>query len=75
MRLQMEAKDASPSIRISFTDQRRTAHGGLVVWSHFLHQKKFRATLAEPLPHTPSSPNAYAPDTLKGGSTPFGSAV
>jgi hypothetical protein len=61
VRLQIDAKDHSPSIRISFTDQRLTAHGGLVVWSHFLHQKKFRATLATHLPHAPTSPNAYAP--------------
>lgn len=61
MRLQIDAKDASPSIRISFTDQRLTAHGGLIVWSHFLHQKRFRARLSEHLPHAPTSPNAYAP--------------
>ncbi len=61
MRLQIDAKSSSPSIRISFTDQRLTAHGGLIVWSHFLHQKKFRATLGEHLPHAPTSPNAYAP--------------
>ena len=61
VRLQIDTKDASPSIRISFTDQRLTAHGGMIVWSHFLHQKKFRATLDEHLPHDPSSPNAYVP--------------
>lgn len=61
MQLKIDAKDSSPSIRISFTDQRLTAHGGLIVWSHFLHQKKFRATLAGHLPHAPTSPNAYAP--------------
>jgi hypothetical protein len=67
VRLQIDAKDSSPSIRISFTDQRLTAHGGLIVWSHFLHQKKFRATLTEHLPHAPTSPNAYAPaDTALG---------
>lgn len=67
MRLQIDTKDAAPSIRISFTDQRLTAHGGLIVWSHFLHQKKFRAALAEHLPHAPTSPNAYAPtDTALG---------
>ena len=64
MRLQIDAKDATPSIRISFTDQRLTAHGGLIVWSHFLHQKKFRAALAAHLPHAPSSPNAYAPTDI-----------
>lgn len=61
MRLQIDTQDASPSIRISFTDQRLTAHGGMIVWSHFLHQRKFRATLAEHLPHAPTSPNAYDP--------------
>lgn len=62
MRLQIDCKDHSPSIRISFTDQRLTAHGGMVVWSHFLRQKKFRPMLRGLLPHTPTSPNAYAPD-------------
>jgi hypothetical protein len=33
----------------------------MVVWSHFLHQKRFRAQLAEQLPHAPVSPNAYVP--------------
>lgn len=61
MRLQIDTKDAAPSIRISFTDQRLTAHGGLVVWSHFLHQKRFRQQLREVLPHDPTSPNAYDP--------------
>lgn len=61
MRLDIDAKSSSPSIRISFTDQRLTAHGGLIVWSHFLHQKKFRTSLAGHLPHAPTSPNAYVP--------------
>lgn len=61
MRLQIDAKDRSPSIRICFTDQRLTAHGGMIVWSHFLQQRKFRATLDEHLPHEPTSPNAYDP--------------
>lgn len=62
MRLQIDSKDGSPSIRISFTDQRLTAHGGLVVWSHFLQQMKFRAELRDRLPHAPTSPNAYVPE-------------
>src|SRR5947209_4331995 len=62
VRLQIDAKDSSPSIRISFTDQRLTAHGGMIVWSHFLQQKKFRSEIQNLLPHTPSSPNAYVPD-------------
>ncbi len=61
VRLPIDTKDATSSIRISFTDQRLTAHGGLVVWSHFLHQKSFRQRLREVLPHCPTSPNAYDP--------------
>jgi len=36
--------------------------GGMIVWSHFLQQKKFRSELRSLLPHTPTSPNAYVPD-------------
>lgn len=61
MRLQIDTKDGSPSIRIGFTDQRLTAHGGMIVWSHFLQQKRFRHQLREVLPHEPTSPNAYDP--------------
>jgi hypothetical protein len=61
VRLQIDTKDGTSSIRISFTDQRLTAHGGMVVWSHFLHQKKFRDQLRGVLPHQPVSPNAYDP--------------
>lgn len=61
VRLNIDTQHGSPSIRIDFTDQRLTAHGGLVVWSHFLHQRHFRRQLAAVLPHTPTSPNAYAP--------------
>lgn len=64
VRLQIDTKDGSPSIRISFTDQRLTAHGGLIVWSHFLHQKRFRHQLQAVLPHQPTSPNAYAPTDI-----------
>jgi len=64
VRLPIDTKDSSPSIRISFTDQRLTAHGGMVVWSHFLHQKRFRHYLAAVLPHQPTSPNAYAPTDI-----------
>jgi len=62
VQLQIERKNSSPSIRISFTDQRLTAHGGMIVWSHFLQQKKFRSQLEKWLPHDPSSPNAYVPE-------------
>jgi hypothetical protein len=61
VRLPIDTKDQSSSIRISFTDQRLTAHGGLIVWSHFLHQKRFRHQLRQCLPHSPTSPNAYDP--------------
>ena len=61
VRLPIDTKDAAPSIRIGFTDQRLTAHGGLIVWSHFLRQKRFRQQLREVLPHDPTSPNAYDP--------------
>ena len=61
-RLQIDWKKRSPSNRISFADQRLTAHGGMVVWSHFLQQKKFRSELRKHLPHTHSSPNNYVPD-------------
>ncbi|HKI68581.1 MAG TPA: hypothetical protein VKA67_03265, partial [Verrucomicrobiae bacterium] len=61
MRLPIDTKNTTASIRISFTDQRLTAHGGMIVWSHFLHQKRFRQRLREVLPHRPTSPNAYDP--------------
>src|SRR6478736_3997781 len=61
VRLNIGTKDGTSSIRISFTDQRLTAHGGMVVWSNFLHQKRFRQELRKVLPHHPTSPNAYDP--------------
>lgn len=61
VRLDVDSKDRTSSIRISFTDQRLTAHGGVVVWSHFLHQRSFRQLLRQSLPHEPISPNAYDP--------------
>ena len=64
VRLQIDTAVGSPSIRISFTDQRLTAHGGMIVWSHFLHQKRFRHHLRAVLPHQPTSPNAYAPTDI-----------
>lgn len=64
VRLNIDTKEGSSSIRISFTDQRLTAHGGMIVWSHFLHQKRFRQQLREVLPHEPSSPNAYDPSDV-----------
>ena len=61
VRLNIDTKEGTSSIRISFTDQRLTAHGGMIVWSHFLHQKRFRHDLRQFLPHEPTSPNAYDP--------------
>ena len=61
MRLEIDTTTGPESIRISFTDQRLTAHGGMTIWSHFLRQKGFRKRLAEQLPHAPTSPNAYDP--------------
>jgi len=64
VRLEIDGPGGSSAIRISFTDQRLTAHGGMVVWSHFLHQKNFRRELAQVLPHAPTSPNAYEPTDI-----------
>ncbi len=61
VRLEIDTKKGVQSMRISFSDQRLTAHGGMAVWSHFLHRRGFRKSLAEQLPHEPSSPNAYDP--------------
>lgn len=61
MRLQIDTPHGSPSIRIGFTDQRLTAHGGMIVWSHFLQQQRFRQQLDQLLPHAPTSPNAFTP--------------
>lgn len=67
VRLQIATKDGAASIRIGFTDQRLTAHGGMALWSHFLQQKGFRKLLRSVLPHAPTSPNAYDPtDTAMG---------
>ena len=64
VRLPIDTKNTTSSIRISFTDQRLTAHGGMIVWSHFLHQQGFRKQLRAVLPHNPSSPNAYDPSDV-----------
>lgn len=52
------------SIRISFTDQRLTAYGGMAVWSGFLHKRGVRGELDRVLPHEPTSPNAYIPSDV-----------
>ena len=64
VRLPIDTKNTTSSIRIGFTDQRLTAHGGMIVWSHFLHQQNFREQLRAVLPHCPSSPNAYDPSDV-----------
>lgn len=56
VRLQIDGKGTSPSSRISFTDQRRAAHGGMIVWSHFLRQV---------LPHAPTRPNDCRPNACR----------
>ena len=61
VRLEIDTKAGSSSIRISFTDQRLTGHGGMAIWSHHLKQRAIRQQLRALLPHQPSSPNAYAP--------------
>lgn len=61
VRLNIDTNKSTSSIRISFTDQRLSAHGGMIIWSHFLHQKRFRQQLRQALPHAPTSPNAYDP--------------
>jgi DNA-directed RNA polymerase subunit N (RpoN/RPB10) len=62
--LNIDSNHGSASIRIGFTDQRLTAHGGMIVWSHFLHQQQFRRQLAAVLPQSPTSPNAYVPTDI-----------
>ena len=54
-------------MRIAFTEQRLTAHGGLAAWSAYLSEIGLREQLRAVLPHAPSSPNAYDPtDTALG---------
>ena len=67
MRLDLGTKDGVKSMRIGFTDQRLTAHGGLAVWTRFITQRGLRQQLRAVLPHAPTSPNAYDPcDTALG---------
>jgi hypothetical protein len=62
--IEINTAKSTESIRIGFTDQRLTAHGGLAFWSAFLHKRRVRQQLDKTLPHTPTSPNAYAPADL-----------
>lgn len=67
VRLDLATKDGVKSMRIGFTDQRLTAHGGLAVWTRFITERGLRAQLRAVLPHAPTSPNAYDPcDTALG---------
>jgi hypothetical protein len=67
VRLDLGTKDGVKSIRIGFTDQRLTAHGGLAVWTRFITERGLREQLRTVLPHAPTSPNAYDPcDTALG---------
>ena len=62
--MEISTAKSTQSIRIGFTDQRLTAHGGLAFWSALLHKRRVRQQLERTLPHTPTSPNAYAPADL-----------
>jgi hypothetical protein len=67
VRLDLGTKDGVKSMRIGFTDQRLTAHGGLAVWTRFITERGLREQLRAVLPHAPTSPNAYDPtDTALG---------
>ena len=46
MRLDLGTKDGVQSMRIGFTDQRLTAHGGLAVWTRFITEAGLRDKLA-----------------------------
>jgi hypothetical protein len=67
VRLDLGTKDGVKPMRIGFTDQRLTAHGGLAVWTRFITERGLREQLRAVLPHAPTSPNAYDPcDTALG---------
>ena len=67
MRLDLSTQDGVKSMRIGFTDQRLTAHGGLAVWTRYVTERGLREQLRAVLPHAPTSPNAYDPtDTALG---------
>ncbi|BET69505.1 hypothetical protein ASA1KI_44230 [Opitutales bacterium ASA1] len=67
VQIKVSRADGAASMRIGFTDQRLTAHGGLAAWSVYVQEIGLREQLRERLPHRPSSPNAYDPtDTALG---------
>ena len=59
--LVVETKAGPQSMPMGFTNQRLTAHGGLVLMSSCLAQLGWRTRWAEAMPYCPRSPNAYAP--------------
>jgi hypothetical protein len=61
MQVKIGTTNGPQSMWISFTDQRLTAHGGMVVRPEFLHQSAVRMQLAEVLPHNPQSSHAHDP--------------
>jgi hypothetical protein len=67
VRLDLGTKDGVKSMRIGFTDQRLTAHGGIGGVDAVCDGAGLREQLRAVLPHTPTSPNAYDPcDTALG---------
>jgi hypothetical protein len=52
--IQIRRATGPQSIRIGFTDQRLTTHGGLAFWSAFRHKRRGRAQLQAVLPHAPT---------------------
>jgi hypothetical protein len=67
VRVKVERAQGVASMRIGFTDQRLTAHGGLAAWSAYLAEVGLRGRLRAALPHAPRSGNAYDPtDTALG---------
>lgn len=56
MRLEVDATAGPSSIRIGFTDQRLTAYGGLVAWSHLLQQIGYRTAPREAPPPPTDQP-------------------
>lgn len=67
VRVKVERSEGVSSMRIGFTDQRLTAHGGLAAWSAYVAEVGLRDRLRGALPHAPRSGNAYDPtDTALG---------
>jgi hypothetical protein len=62
--IEISTASGPQSMRIGFTDQRLTAHGGLAVWSAFLQKCGAREQLEKVLPQAPTSPNAYVPSDV-----------